>query len=161
MSERLEVVAPPAQNGRVKTGTRLLSVGRRALSHGAYARIALDRLEAKVAEVFEALGEDAPLRGPDGRLPAHDAVQVRLLAECLCRLDDIGANIREYGLRDQKTKAIRPAVEIESKLRREAADYLDAMGMTPRSRAKLGLDLQRGFDVALDWAEEGEDDGAA
>ena len=28
-------------------------------------------------------------------------------------------------------------------MRREASDYLDALGMTPRSRAKLGLDLVR------------------
>jgi hypothetical protein len=33
---------------------------------------------------------------------------------------------------------------------------LDALGMTPRSRAKLGLDVQRGFDLAKHWAEGGE-----
>ena len=38
-------------------------------------------------------------------------------------------------------------------MRREAADYLDALGMTPKSRAKLGLDLQRTVDLASAMSE--------
>jgi hypothetical protein len=49
---------------------------------------------------------------------------------------------------------VRPAVELEGRLRREVADYLDAMGMSPRSRARLGLDVGRGFDLAQHWAQE-------
>jgi hypothetical protein len=38
-------------------------------------------------------------------------------------------------------------------MRREASDYLDALGMTPNSRAKLGLDLQRTVDLASAMSE--------
>lgn len=129
---------------------------RRRVSHGGYARVLDDRLKAKAREVYDALAEDAPLRNADGSLPAADQAQVALLAECLCRLEDVAAHLVQYGLFDQKTKQPRPALEIEGKLRREAADYLDALGMTPRSRAKLGLDAARVFDLAQHLA--GDDD---
>jgi hypothetical protein len=46
-------------------------------------------------------------------------------------------------------------LELEGRLRREAGDFLEAMGMSPRSRAKLGLDLARTqtFDLAKHWAD--------
>ena len=31
-----------------------------------------------------------------------------------------------------------------------------ALGMTPRSRVRLGLDVARGFDLAQHWATEEE-----
>lgn len=73
-------------------------------------------------------------------------------------LDDIGENVRAFGALDQKTGNVRPVVELEGRLRREAADYLDALGMTPRSRAKLGLDVARGFDLAQALAELPDDE---
>ena len=126
----------------------------RARSHGGYALVLRERLDAKVLEVHDALAADAPLRDPSGGLPAADAAQVRLLAECMCRLDDVSANLRDYGIFDQATGAVRPAVDLERRLRAEAADHLDAMGMTPRSRARLGLDVQRGVDLAQAMAED-------
>jgi hypothetical protein len=115
----------------------------RAVTHRGYAAIARDRLDGKVAEVFEAIGEDLPLQGPDGEPPAADVAQVRLLAECMCRLEDVAANIRDFGLFDQKSGDIRPAVDLERRLRKEAAGHLDALGLNPRSRVKLGLDVAK------------------
>lgn len=134
--------APPAAN-------------RRAVSHGGYAEIATERLDAKAREVFAALSADAPVRDAAGELPAADAVSVRLLAECLCRLDDVGAHLRDRGLFDDEG-AMRPAVELERRLRLEAADHADSLAMSPRSRARLGVDTARAFDLAQHWAE-GED----
>lgn len=114
---------------------------RRALRHGGYAMVARARLEAKALQVYDALAADAPLRSLDGGLPAHDAAMVRLLADALCRLEDVSANLRDYGLFDQDTDELRSAVDLERRLRQEAADYLDALGMTPRSRARIGLEL--------------------
>jgi hypothetical protein len=128
--------------------------------HGGYASVASDRLDAKVREVFDALAVDAPLRDRDGSLPAADTVAVRMLAEALCRLEDVSAHIRDFGALDQKTGAVRPVVDLESRLRREVADWLDSLGMTPRSRARLGLDVVRAsaaFDLAAHWQDE---DGA-
>lgn len=118
-----------------------------ARRHGAYAQIAAERVDAKVLRVFEALSEDVPLK-EEGRLPAADGVAVRLLAEVLVRLDDVSAYLTRYGLFDEKTKQPRAALDVEGRLRREAADHADALGMTPRSRARLGLDLQRTVDLA-------------
>jgi hypothetical protein len=136
----------------------------RARRHGGYAQVAVARLDAKAREVFGALATDAPLREA-GELPAADAALVRLAADCLCRLEDVSANIRDRGLLDAKGE-VRSVVELEGRLRREAADYLDALGMTPRSRARLGVDVQRSFDLAQHWAaqdaaERGAVDGQA
>ena len=138
--------APPAPAGN--------ALARR---HGGYAVIVHERLEAKALEVFDALAADAPLRGPTGDLPAPDVAQVRLLAEALCRLDTVSADVSAFGLLEQRGKRrgqVRPAAELEGRLRREVADHLDALGMTPKSRARLGLDLQRSFDLAQHWAGE-------
>jgi len=135
-------------------------VGNRlALRHGGYAAIARERLEAKVLEVADALGSDLPLRDAAGGVPRADAVAVRLLAENLCRLDDVSAHLRDFGLFDQATGEPRPALDLERRLRAETLDLAESLGLTPRSRAKLGLDLQRGFDLAQHWAAEEVDDG--
>lgn len=125
---------------------------RRAATHGAYARVAAEALDAKATAIFDALSADAPLRADDGSLPTHDAAMVRLLADCLCRLDSLSAWLAGRWA----TPEARPALELEARLRTQAADFLDAMGMTPRSRAKLGLDVRRAgaFDLARRWADE-------
>lgn len=121
----------------------------RARRHGGYATVARERLDAKALAVFEALAADAPLRDQaDGGLPAADAAIVRLLAECLCRLEDVGAYLRDHGLLTEAGEP-RSCLDLERRLRIEAADYLDALGMTPRSRVRLHIDVQRGFDLAL------------
>lgn len=126
---------------------------RLAVTHAGYAAVAAERLDAKVREVFDALAADAPLRGIDGGLPRSDAAQVRLAAECMCRLDSIAEYVAAMGIFDPETGAIRPALALETRLRREAADHLDALGMSPRSRARLGLDLARTVDLATAMSE--------
>ena len=125
----------------------------RARVHGAYAVVARERLEAKAREVFDALSADAPLRDADGHLPAADAVPVRLLAECLCRLDSIGDFLRDFGWRGPDGEPRLVLLDLERRLRAEAADHADSMGMTARSRAKLGLSLQRSVDLATAMSE--------
>jgi hypothetical protein len=111
--------------------------------HGGYAIVAVEQMEAKAREVYEALAADAPLRGPDGNLPAADALPVRLLAEVLVRLDRVAADVRDHGWKDAKTGQPRSVLELEGRLRGEALTLARELGMTPASRAKLGLDLVR------------------
>jgi hypothetical protein len=122
--------------------------------HGAYAVIAREQLDAKQHEVFEALAADAPLRDSDGGLPAADAMVVHLLARCLIRLERVEQFHEAYGDFDLKTKQPRPSVELERRLRSEALDLAKELGMTPRSRVALGIDVQRSFDLARHWAEQ-------
>ena len=138
---------PPAPEGNQRHRT-----------HGGYARVAIERLDVKVREVFDALAEDVPLKDR-GALPAADTVAVRMLAETLCRLEDVSAHIRSFGLIDAESGAVKTVVDVEARLRREVADWLDSLGMTPRARAKLGLDVVRAasaFDLASHWAQGGE-----
>ena len=131
----------------------------RARRHGGYAQVAVARLDVKAREVFDALAADAPLR-ENGELPAADAAIVRLAAEALCRLDSIADWLARRGIEDAKGELRASALELEGRLRREASDYLAELGMSPRSRARLGLDVQRGFDLAEHWAEQDAADRA-
>lgn len=128
----------------------------RARTHAGYAALARERLEQKTLEIYDALASDAPLRDGTGELPRHDAAAVALLAQCLCRLDDVTANVRDFGVFEQRGRrkgSVRPAVELERTLRREASSYLAELGMTPKARAALGLDLARTVDLATAMSE--------
>ena len=114
----------------------------RARVHGAYAAVAADRLEAKTRQVFDALAADAPVRAVDGGLPAEDSVIVRLLADCLCRLDSVGEFLTRRGWQDDDGQP-RAVLDVEARLRGQALNLAVELGMTPRSRAALGLDLVR------------------
>ncbi len=126
----------------------------RPLVHGAYARLSPERIDSKVREVAEALAQDAPVRAADGGLPAADAVAVRQLAETLCRLDDIAEYLNRRGWEDDSGKP-RPVLEYEGRLRGHVLDLLRELGMTPKSRAALGLDLARTHRTLEDEIAEG------
>ncbi len=127
----------------LKPGAGAAGVGNtRSRAHGAYAQLAPERIDAKTREVIQALTTDAPVRDVDGSLPAADAVAVRQLAETLCRLDDIGDYLNRRGWEDESGRP-RPVLEYEGRLRGHVLDLLKELGMTPSSRAKLGLDLAR------------------
>jgi hypothetical protein len=124
--------APPAPPGNTL-----------ALKHGGYGRIAAERLDAKTREIYEALSLDAPLRDGDGGLPGPDTMLVALLAQCLARLEGVQAYLTASGVLDECTGEPRPAAELERRLRLEAVSYLDRLGCSPASRARLGVDLVR------------------
>lgn len=154
----------PRRRGRqlanLKRGDNPADRGNRHhVTHGGYAAVVAERLEAKQREVFDALAADAPLRDPDGELPRHDTVAVTMLAKALCRLEDVETHLTQRGFLDDDGNE-RPAVDLERRLRGEVADWVDALGMTPRSRARLGLDVARAgnFDLAQAWADADDDD---
>jgi hypothetical protein len=110
--------------------------------HGAYAALPVDRVDAKARSIAAAVAQDAPVRADDGGLPAADGVVVRLLADALCRLDSIGEYLGRCGWQDSKGRP-RAVLDVEARLRNQALDLTRELGMTPRSRAALGLDLVR------------------
>jgi len=83
---------------------------RRAVKHGGYAAVAADRLDAKAREVFAALAADV-----------------------LCRLDGMCDCLARCGVDDAKGVLRVVELDLERRLRAEAADHLDSLGMTPRS----------------------------
>lgn len=114
----------------------------RPRQHGGYSIVDRERLDARAKTIFDTLAADAPLRDGEGGLPVADRAVVALLAECLCRLEDVTAWLNEHGLMDSRGR-VRPAVDLEARLRKEAAGYMRDLGMTPTARARLGLDLTR------------------
>lgn len=147
LSKRPEARARSLAN--LKPGAKPAPPGnKRALRHGGYAEIAERDLEAKVAEVYSAIGEDLPLR-EDGEVPRADAAALRLLAECLCRLESVSDFLGRRGWQDDDGE-VRPAVDLERRLRSEALDLLRELGLTPAARSKLGVELTRAVSAAED-----------
>lgn len=73
--------APPAPRGHS-----------RSLKHGGHSDLLIRDVEAEVRELMDALGEAAPVRDPDGGLPAADVIAVEAAARALKRyrhLDDL------------------------------------------------------------------------
>jgi hypothetical protein len=114
----------------------------RAIRHGAYAAIAEAELEAKTLAIFEALAIDAPVRADDGGLPSHDSLVVRLLAEVMVRRERVRLEELRHGFEAADGK-LRGVVEYGLRLDAQALEIAKELGMTPRSRAALGLDLVR------------------
>jgi len=102
--------------------------------------------------IYEEQAEAAPVRAANGDLPVYDRALVRLLAQALCRLEDVTPWLDKHGAFDRRGKP-RSALRWEARLRREVAGYLDAMGMTPKARARLGVDLARTADLASAMSE--------
>ncbi len=125
----------------------------RALRHGGRARKAsLIRAGSWAERILAELEAEAPLRDADGGLPVHDRQVVELLASALARLESVSAWLEARPAVDEKGSPW-PAEDTARRLRGEVARLLDALGMTPKSRAALGLDLVRSFDLARFWAE--------
>lgn len=126
---------------------------RNRVTHGAGAQVPATRLNATVQQVYAALADDAPVRGPDGGLPRHDREAVALLARALCRLEDVTAWLDKRGVVAHSGRLRSRVLDQEAKLRREVQSYLEDLGMTPRARAKLGVDFAHQQSLASRMAE--------
>ena len=126
----------------------------RALKHGGTARTAtLVRAGSWAERIFAELEAEAPLRDDAGGLPLHDRQAVELLASALARLEAVEGWLSTRPPVDEKGRPW-PAEDVAGRLRREAAGLLAELGMTPLSRAKLGLDLTRAATLAELMAED-------
>lgn len=114
----------------------------RSLVHGGRAEVLFRDVSDAVRELLDVLGELAPVRDPDGSLPAADAVAVERAARALKRYRHLAGWLDLHG-RLTDAGDVKPASEYELRAERELAAALAELGMTPASRAKLGLDLQR------------------
>ncbi|MDP8908852.1 MAG: hypothetical protein M3N47_06980 [Chloroflexota bacterium] len=139
---------PPAKR---KSGAQPGNQNRK--THGAEAAVPAERLTAKARTVYDVLADDAPVRAADGALPRHDREIVVLLARALCRLEDVTTWLDEHGTFNRQGRLRERVLDREAKLRREVHSYLEALGMDPRARAKLGVDLAHTQSLASRMAE--------
>jgi hypothetical protein len=114
----------------------------RALRHGAYSDALLHDVDGEVRELLNAFADAAPVRDGDGSLPAADVVAVERAARALKRYRHLSGWLDLHG-RLTDAGEVKPAAELELKAERELAAALDSLGMTPTSRARLGVDLAR------------------
>lgn len=110
-----------------------------AVRHGAYATVALG---PRVDELAELLRESVPAYSPS------DEVAVRLLGLALARLEAAGTAIE--GATPGDLARLRAD---ERGWVNTARRLLGDLGMTPTSRARLGLDLTRGTTLAAAMEE--------
>lgn len=113
-----------------------------ATKHGAYAAIAERELTEKVRELFEAIGSDLPVRDAGGGVPAADVIPLRMLAETLIRRERVRETEMREGFETPDGR-LRGVVEYGLRLDGHALKLCEQMGLTPRSRLALGVDLVR------------------
>jgi Phage terminase, small subunit len=138
--------APPAPRGNTRT-----------LRHGGRATAATLPVSEVVLEIRNALADAAPVRDQAGELPAADEATVELAARALCRVRRVEAWCDLHGFLDEKTGDVKPAVNYLEKATRTADQLLASLGMNPRARTRLGLDLARTTDLATAMSEPDDD----
>ncbi|MGI8804342.1 MAG: hypothetical protein ACR2IN_01350 [Thermoleophilaceae bacterium] len=112
---------------------------------------------APIEQELEQIMAAAPLRDSNGEVPISDRHWARELAADIWRLRRVRLWLDMHGALDEKTGNVKPAAALELKLSQHVREGLEAMGMTPRSRARLGLDLQRTADLATAMSEPDPD----
>ena len=125
---------------------------RRAVRHGGRSEVLFRDVAPEVRELAAALGDGAPVRDADGGLPPSDAVAVERAARILRRLRSVESWLDLHG-QVAEDGTVRPAAELAVRLSGELGRALDSLGMSPRSRAALGLDLVRAADMATAMSE--------
>ncbi|MET0511010.1 MAG: hypothetical protein ABW135_04955 [Thermoleophilaceae bacterium] len=84
-------------------------------------------VEAEVRELHEALAEAAPVRGPDGGLPAADVVAVERAARTLKRWRHVSVWCDLHGRLVERTGEVKPAARYELEAARELARALQPL----------------------------------
>lgn len=120
------------------------------LSHGGRSALLFKDVSDEVMELTEALADAAPVKDPDGSVPAADGVMLETAARALKRFRHLAQWLDLHGRLDPKTSEPRPAAELELKAERSLTMALDSLGMTPTARARLGLDLARAAEATED-----------
>lgn len=116
-----------------------------ATRHGCYA---VD-VPVRAREVADELRALLPASSPS------DDPTVALVAMVLARIESANAWLDEHGLMDTKGTP-RPILRVLSTWENTAARLLDRLGLTPTSRASLGLNIARAHEAGIaDLIEEG------
>lgn len=125
----------------------------RALQHGARAETdsSLVYLDATRQKLADWIAATAPVR-ESGGLPPADAPAVDSAARTWARLRQIDDYIAEHGPLDEDGNP-RPALLALERTTKNLNDSLAQLGMTPKARAELGLNLAKAADLATAMSE--------
>ncbi len=120
---------------------------RRAQKHGARAKPPSVRVESIEADLLAAL----PVKD-DGQPPLADRHIVGLLAVTYARLMSVEAYIERHGGPLTPRGKVREAAVYEQKLTERARVLSTELGLTPKSRAALGVDVAHLRDLAIEMS---------
>jgi hypothetical protein len=132
----------------LKNGTGAQKGQQVALRNGSRAKLPVGDLAQAREEIQEALAAAAPLRDREGGLPIADRAAVEIVACGLSRyryMQEYLENLTPF------TSGGRLRYTLVRELRRTEKQLLAALaelGMTPKGRASLGLDLARTQEIA-------------
>ena len=127
------------------------------MTHGFTSAALVKDASRETRELMDALAEAAPVREPDGSLPAADTVAIEAAAVALKRWRSVSSWLDLHGRLDEQGE-VRHAARFELEGERALHRCLDALGTSPMARSKLGLNIARtaqSFDLAQRWAQEG------
>jgi len=116
-----------------------------AVLHGAYSTI---RLAPRAEAIADELREIVPARSDS------DEPTVRLLAITLAQVEAATLYVAETGIVDSKGTPA-PILRHMGTMLNTAARLCDRLGLTPTSRASLGLDLVRTEDALAQHLDQG------
>jgi hypothetical protein len=103
-------------------------------------------------EIVEALADGAPVRDAAGDVPIHDRIAIEAAALLLIQVRRASAWLGTNGDTDSRGN-LRPEVDALGRATERLFKALDRLGMTPASRARLGLALARTADLATAMSE--------
>lgn len=132
--------APPAEKGNG-----------RALQHGLGAKLP-ENLPPEAEALRQVIRAAVPVRGPDGEAHPADEAYIAHAARFWAKVNRANDWLDEHGWFGEDGE-LRPVVAELRKHEDQLAKYLDQLGMTPTSRARLGLDLARTADLATAMSE--------
>jgi hypothetical protein len=156
-------IARGAQLANLRRGGTAIDGNGNAIKHGAYATLSAEAISAEVRELYDVLADSAPLRDGVGELPVADEAAVEVAARALHRYRKIATWLDLHGRIDEKTGEPKGAAKYENECEARLERALDALGLNPRSRARLGLDLVSAAEKAPDLAQalaQGQDGGS-
>ncbi len=143
----------PSKTGPEQTAKVALRGNRNSVKHGAHAKPSAAAVRAQEDAIYASLAASAPVRQGNA-LPAADEAAVRLCARTLARLESVSAWLDAHGPLDRRGRP-RSASLWERRLTATAAKQLASLGMSPSSRARLGVDVAR-IDLASALSEPDE-----
>lgn len=119
------------------------------LKHGLYTRRPERVLLGSVfSEIVDALEDQVPLRGPDGQMLGNFVMACEVAAIQMVRVRRALGYLATNGEVDERGRP-RPEAEALEKSLERLFGYLDKLGATPTSYARLGFDVARtGVTVA-------------
>ena len=136
--------------GVTGSGVSAASRNTRSLKHGGVAILAMTPTDQDLTEIIDAITATAPVRDQDGGLPPTDQAAVEIAARALKRYRSVSTWHDLHGRIDDKGNE-RSSARFELDAERALMRALDALGMSPAARARLGVDLARSASL-LDQA---------